>query len=212
MENLGTIVLAVGALGTASFGIVEALKWTFIGLMGFGQISKLLGDPIMKSLEVAYGSEYLSLLKAQYRVSRSAAELPKTIRQGARVGLTPDTAAGMADKVGVVDAEGLGVVAAALRAGKDLSDDQRNLLGRFELALDARIDAAIALANDRYTGSLRVIASFVSIVIALVVGLNAGVDFATSLVVGIAAVPVAPVAKDVAKAIQAAGKALPGKK
>lgn len=212
MENLGTIVVAVGALGTASFGIVEALKWTFIGLMGFGQITKLLGDPVMKSLEVAYGPEYLSLIKAQYRSGRTAAELPKTIRQGARVGLTPATAAGMAAKVGVVDAEGLADVAAALHAGTDLSDEQRNLLGRFELALDARIDSAMALANDKYTGSLRVIASLVSIIIALAVGLHAGADFATSLVVGIAAVPVAPVAKDVAKAIQAAGRALPARK
>ena len=39
MENLGTIVLAVGALGTASFGIVEALKWTGVGLFGFGKIN-----------------------------------------------------------------------------------------------------------------------------------------------------------------------------
>jgi hypothetical protein len=212
MDNLGTIVLAVGALGTAAFGIVEALKWTPIGLMGFGQINKLLGQPVMKALEVAYGPEYLLLLKAQYRAGRTQAQLPKTIRQGARVGLTPDTAAGMADRMGVVEASELVNVAEALQAGTDLSAAQTSILGRFELALDARIDAAMALANDKYGGSLRVVASAVAIIIAIAVGLNVGEDLLMSLVVGIAAVPIAPMAKDLTKAIQAAGKALPGKK
>ena len=212
MENLGTLVLAVGALGTAAFGIVEALKWTPIGLMGFGQINRLLGDPVMKALEVAYGPEYLSLLKGQYRSGRTEAQLSKTIRQGARVGLTPETAASLADRIGVVQPDDLTAVAASLQTGEDLSDEHRSILGRFELALDARIDAAMALANDRYAGSLRVIASVVAIVIALAVGLNAGEDLLISLVVGIAAVPIAPMAKDLSKAIQSAGTALPGKK
>ena len=212
MENLGTIVLAVGALGTAAFGIVEALKWTPIGLMGFGQINKLLGQPVMAALKVAYGPEYLLLLKAQYRAGRTEAQLPKTIRQGARVGLTPDTAAGMADRMGVVEAGELVNVAEALQSGTDLFAEQTSILGRFELALDARIDAAMALANDKYGGSLRVIASAVAIIIAIAVGLNVGEDLLMSLVVGIAAVPIAPMAKDLTKAIQAAGKALPGRK
>lgn len=214
MDNLGTIVLAVGALGTAAFGIVEALKWTPIGLMGFRQINKLLGQPVMRALEVAYGPEYLLLLKAQYRSGRTEAQLPKTIRQGARVGLTTDTAAGMAERTGVVEADELVNVAEAVQSGADLSDQQTNILGRFELALDARIDAPMALANDEYAGSLRVTASAVAIIIALAVGFNMeGEGYPLmSLIVGIAAVPIAPLAKDLTKVIQAAGKALPGKK
>ena len=52
MENLGTLVLAVGALGTAAFGIVEALKWTPIGLFGFGQIKPRYGAPSSKGARV----------------------------------------------------------------------------------------------------------------------------------------------------------------
>lgn len=211
MQNLGTIVVAVGALGTAAFGIVEALKWTGIGLMGFGQIRRLLGAPVMRALEVAYGPEFLTLLKAQYRSGRAEAQLPKTLRQGVRVGLTPNTAADLAGRIGVVGPDDLTGVAEALQSGAALSDEQRSVLGRFELALDARIDAAMALANDKYAGSLRVIASAVAIAIALAVGLGAGESPLLSLVVGIAAVPIAPVAKDLSKAIQAAGRALPGR-
>lgn len=212
MENLGTIVLAVGGLGTAAFGIVEALKWTPIGLMGFGQVTRLLGAPVLEALRVAYGPESLGLLEAQYRTGRSSGQLPKSIRQGVRVGLTPDTAGALADRLGVVAAKDLVAVAGALQKGTDLTDEQRSVLGRFELALDARIDAALALADDRYAGSMRVIASLVAIVIALAVGIYAGQSMLLALIVGIAAVPIAPMAKDLSSAIRAAGQALPGRK
>lgn len=208
MENLGTIVLAVGALGTASFGIVEGLKWTIVGLSGFRQIRKLLGDPVMEALRVAYGPEYMSLLKAQYRANRISGDLPRSLRQGARVGLTPSTAEALANQVGVVSKAELKTVAAALQKGKNLTDSQRNVLGRYELALDARIDAALALANDKYIGYIRVLASVVSIGIALAVRQAAGGEWLTAVIVGVAAVPIAPIAKDLASALQSAAKAM----
>ena len=204
-------MLAVGALGTASFGIIEGLKWTHLGLAGFGQISKLLGDPVMKALQIAYGPEYRSLLQAQYRANRTSGDLPRSLRQGARIGLTPDTAEALACQVGVVGGVELKAVAGALQKGKNLTESQRAVLGRCELALDARIDAALALANDRYIGIIRVMASFVSICIALVVwGAIApeGVRAWMALFVGIAAVPIAPIAKDLASALQSAAKAI----
>lgn len=213
MENLGTIVLAVGALGTASFGIVEGLKWTFVGLSGFRQIPKLLGGPVMKALRVAYGPEYLSLLRAQYRANRTSGELPKSIRQGARVGLTPETAAELANQIGVVNEADLKAVASTLQKGKDLTDAQRSVLGRYELALDTRIDAALALANDKYIGYIRVLASAISIGIALGVWRTTeGIELLEALIVGVAAVPIAPIAKDLASAIQSAAKAMPQRK
>lgn len=213
MENLGTIVLAVGALGTASFGIVEGLKWTFIGLSGFRQIPKLLGRPVMKALQIAYGPECMSLLRAQYRANRTSGELPKSLRQGARVGLTPETAAELANQIGVVNEADLKAVASTLQKGKDLTDAQRSILGRYELALDTRIDAALALANDKYIGYIRVLASAISIGIALGVWRTTeGIELLEALIVGVAAVPIAPIAKDLASAIQSAAKALPQRK
>lgn len=212
MENLGTIILAIGALGTASFGIVEALKWTRVGVMGFGRIKTLLGDPVMMALQLAYGSDFMLFLEAQYRNGRNSGELPRTIRQGARIGLTPETAPGLAAQVGVVDGQQLSEVAAAIQSNEELNSEQRNLLGRFELALDARIDAAMSLANDRYIGYVRLLASVVSIIIAAFVGISMGIDWKTWLIVGVAAVPVAPMAKDLASAIQAASKSMTGGK
>ncbi|HLF29438.1 MAG TPA: hypothetical protein VI566_00255 [Xanthomonadales bacterium] len=208
MENLGTLVVAVGALGTASFGIVEAFKWAWIGILGFGQIEKQLGAPVLGALRLAYGPGYLMFLKAQYRAGRGGSELRKTIRQGARVGLTPSTAKSLADYLGVVDPDRLAHVAELVQSGQELTDEQRGLLGRYELALDARIDAALALANERYVGCVRIHASVISIGIALWVGFVQGVDLKMALLIGVAAVPVAPIVKDLTSAIQAASNAM----
>ena len=43
MGQLGELVLAAGVIGTAAFGIVDGLKWLWIGRLGFGQIKNRLG-------------------------------------------------------------------------------------------------------------------------------------------------------------------------
>src|SRR5690348_3327308 len=58
VNSLGTAIGAAGALGTACFGIVEGLKWTRLGEMGFGRLQRILGDPLKSTLVVAYGEQY----------------------------------------------------------------------------------------------------------------------------------------------------------
>jgi hypothetical protein len=92
-------------------------------------------------------------------------------------------------------------------------------LGRFELAIDARIDAALAVARQRYAARARLSACGVSMLIAvstaMVMGRGASMDgwppVLVAVFVGLAAVTIAPVAKDVASGIQAAAKALRGR-
>lgn len=212
VSNLGTMILAIGALGTASFGIIDGLKWIGLGLFGFGQIPKLLGSPVMKALEIAHGPQYMKMLKGQYLANRTSGDLPKSIRQGARVGLTPETAVALAEEIGVVGATDLKAVAASLQKGKALTDNQRGVLGRYELALDTRIDAALALANDHYVNYMRFFASLVAIAIAFGVRQYTRGDILTTLIIGFTAVPLAPIAKDLATAIQSAAKAMRQKK
>jgi hypothetical protein len=202
------MILAIGALGTASFGIIDGLKWIGFGLLGFGQIQKLLGSPVMKALEIAYGPQYMKMLKGQYLANRRSGDLPKSIRQGARVGLTPETAAALAGEIGVVKAADLKAVAGSLHKGKALTENQRGVLGRYELALDTRIDAALALANDHYINYMRFFASLVAIAIAFGVREYTGGDVLTTLIIGFTAVPLAPIAKDLATAIQSAAQAM----
>jgi hypothetical protein len=219
LDSLGDLVLATGALGTAAFGIVEALKRTsMIGEAGFPAIPRLLGEALMGALRKAYGPEVEDLLRAQYRGDLEA--LAKVLRQGMRIGLTPSNAEAIATTLGVVDAATLKAAATGLETGQELPPELRNALGRFELAADARIDAALALARDRYARSAKITASLFALVVAVVVAVfialgppdpNVGPPVQvvlTGILVGLAAVPLAPVAKDIAAALKAATEAL----
>jgi hypothetical protein len=208
-DHLGDLVLAAGALGTAAFGIVEGLKrWRFLGEAGFAVIIRVLG-PIVDTLKAAYGPDVETLLRAQYRGSQD--EFARILRQGARIGLTRDNAAAVAATLAIVDAGLLQQAAAAVDAGQELPANLRNVLGRYELAVDARIDAALTLAQAHYAAAARIGASMVAIVIALTVGFfytTEPRERGLALLVGLAAVPLAPIAKDVVSALKATVDAL----
>ena len=207
MDYIGTIILATGALGTAAFGIVEALKWTSLSEAGFGAIRGVLG-PIMETLMVAYGPDFENLLRSHYKGDQR--ELARVIRQGVRIGLAEENAERVARFLGVIEGDKLKEAARLVEEGKELSAELRNVLGRFELAADARIDAALTLAQNRYVGTVRIVASIIALAIALAVGAYLE-RFFISLVVGVAAVPIAPVAKDLVTALESASKAIKAK-
>jgi hypothetical protein len=211
-DNVGNIVAAAGALGTACFGIVEALKWTPLGEAGFGQIKKLLGPELLSALQVAYGVQYEKLLRAQYRQdSQQQALIAKSLRQGVRLGLSESNAAQIATYMGTVSPQALTLAATSIAAGNTLASADQNAIGRFEIAVDARIDSALSSAQDSYLGSIRVAASVLAIGIAeAVVYLSdtVTIGYWGGLLVGIVAVPLAPIANDVVAALQAATKAM----
>lgn len=211
-DVIGTIVAAAGTLGTACFGIVEALKWTPLGEAGFGQIKRLLGPQLLGALHVAYGADYEKLLRAQYRQDSSQQTLiAKALRQGVRLGLTADNGAAIAAYIGTVKPADLQTAAAHVAAGTPLSAVDQNAIARFEMAADARIDSALSRAQDKYLGTVRCSASALAVGIAELVVYLSGtqtVGYWGGLLVGIVAVPLAPIANDVVGALQAATKAL----
>lgn len=208
--DITNAILATGALGAAAFGIVEALKFTGLGNAGFSVAIAHLG-PLLRALEVAYGTAVQDLLRGQYRADDKDL-LARTLRQGVRVGLTEQTADAVAAFLGAINAARLKEAVTAAEQGSTLTAEQRNVLGRFELAADARIDAALTLARARYVDATRITASIVALVLALVVGWNMpDVSMLQAFIVGLAAVPLAPIAKDVASGIQSAAKALKGR-
>ena len=113
----------------------------------------------------------------------------------------------LASFLGVVEGKALADAAACLQGGEDISTDHQQVLGRFELAVDARIEAALAMAQSHYGGKLRTLASMISLVIGGGVGLYLAEPI-LGLLVGLAAVPLAPIAKDLVSALQAATLAL----
>ena len=113
----------------------------------------------------------------------------------------------MANAVGFNNEDLLKDLVSKLNAGEELSPEERNVLGRFELAVDVRIDAAITLAQNKYADSMRLTAAVIAVGVALVVGYKMSM-LPVAAVVGFLAVPLAPVAKDVVTALRSASEAL----
>ncbi len=207
--DLPTLALATSALGTAAFGIVEALKWTrTVGLAGFATAWSRLGA-LTQTLDTAYGPIAKETIGDRYR--GDATELTRMLRQGVRVGLTTDNAEPVAKFLGTINGPALRVVLEKRDSGAPVSDAERAILARYELAADARIDAALTVAQVHYTGAARILAMFASLIMALVAFLamdEPKPHWSWALIIGVAAVPIAPIAKDVASGLSAAARAL----
>lgn len=204
-DQLTSIILTASSLGVTAFGIVETLKWTRIGQFGFNEMRKHLGQLIL-ALETTHSTNLEQVLRSLYRGEHS--ELAKTLRQGVRAGLTTDNAATLALTLHTINENALTAVAAAFAAGTELTSEQRNVLGRFELAADAKIDAALMSAQSHYAGKMRLLAGAIAICLGLILGLVQSASqfdlftLGQALIVGILAIPVAPIAKDLVSTLQ----------
>jgi len=206
--------------------------------VGLGAVKKM-ALPLRPALKCAYGEGAAEIIAQQYRSSRGAGEAPDTIRQGVRLGLpylAPATAAGLIAAVWDMEAEHAVALARALQASGASSpagggvsagpasagaiDPVQALAGRFATALDARVNAAFQLADERYETVAKTAAGVVAVLLAAVFnwgladhgdkacgavgcGLWHGVyQWPVALAIGLVAVPLAPVAKDLSTSLQ----------
>jgi hypothetical protein len=236
LQDPGTYVLAVGALGVAAYGVVDASKMVpWIDLAGFERLFDRSGhggrrwpisqpttlQPLMPALQAAFGAPVLELLKAQYRGGRSKGDLPRTLRQGVRIGfglMEAQQVEQVAMAIGLPPVMARRAVTAlalerqatlrdGVAVGRASAEDSTGL-AQLETAIDARIDAALTLAEVQYATQLKLAATVVALAVAGAVGVVLGRPWYEWLLVGLAAVPLAPVAKDLATALQEATKAL----
>jgi len=101
-SDFGNVIAAIGAFGTAAFGIVESagkafsISWTSnkgktchnwgLPYAGFREIKRMM-KPLRPALKYAYGDDYMEIISQQYRTGGSTGDAPDTIRQGVRLGL-----------------------------------------------------------------------------------------------------------------------------
>jgi hypothetical protein len=216
LPDLGSVALAVGALGTASFALVDSTKIGRKGGIsnsGFGFIQDAVHEFLLPGPGGA--DRLLGMLHGHWINGSALADQKAIAKSLIKLALAPDTAAVYA-RATRVDAEVLTEVAKNMVTGEPLSPQQANALGRFDLALTARLDEAYQRADQKYRNSARLFASLVSVVLALVGGWTVASsegapflgtpDMAIAVLCGLLAVPFAPIAKDLASALQAGVK------
>ena len=214
LQNLPQVILAVGGLGTAAFGLVDATKvfWGGVNHIGFSGIRRRIAGLIPHRASNALGQrDVLETLKGNWFNGTDLASQKAIAKSLIKLAFNPDNAEGMAGASGV-DPEVLKSVAVSLANGTPLTPAQNDIWARFDLILTALLDETYQRADQQYTNGTRAWAVVFSIALAIVAGLiiNANatdgvhIAFWESFVVGLLATPLAPIAKDLSSALSTA--------
>jgi hypothetical protein len=218
MTQFSNQIIAVGALGTAAYGLVDATKAFRGGISnrGFSFIETALtpfGDALDEALGRNPGCEWQKVMKSHWVSGRAKDEQKAIAVSLIQLGLTATNAPAIATAA-QVSPEELGKIVVALEKGQELTAEQLNVLGRFKATIEARIDAAYDRAEEVYRNSARFAAGMVSVLLAVAatyIFYPDGADprhYQIAILIGLVAVPLAPIAKDLASALSTAAAAL----
>jgi hypothetical protein len=216
--DLSKIVLAVGGLGTAAYGVVDASKGFGGGISnrGFGDvrqiITKFIPPPPAGKVESAHSlPSALATLRANWINGMPMSDQKSVAKALIKLNLTRENAKVMAEAAGV-DPDRLAGVADKLVTGAALAPEETDVYGRFDLLLSAQLDQGYQRGDQRYRNSAKVLAIPVAIALALLgawaidgKGFDAH-EALKALAGGLLATPLAPVAKDLSSTIQAGAK------
>lgn len=218
-------ITTVGALGTAAFGLVDASKLLpgLIPSSGFAFIRKLVAQLAPASDGTVPRGSALTVtaitdtLHANWVNGMALAEQKSVAKTLVKLRLNAETAPDLASLTGV-DKDVLTSVAKKLANGNPMTQPEMDTYGRFDVLLATFIDRAYQNADQRYRTSAKSAACLVAIVLAEVAAYFLGIlvangrpiwpNIGMAALVGLVATPLAPVAKDLATALNTAAKAV----
>lgn len=218
--QLTGMIVAVGALGTAAYGLVDTTKSVFGGVSnaGFVYIQRVIAElfPATDAKQAPpplLGTDaLLGQLRASWLNGVPLADQRMIAKTLIKLRLTPENAGAMAQQAGV-DAEVLTSVVRKMSSGEPLKQPETDAFGRFDLILTTALDQAYQRADQRYRNWCKALAIPLSVILAMIAawalhdkdipGL-----YTKALLAGLLATPLAPIAKDVSSAVQAGAKAV----
>lgn len=217
LQNLPSVITAIGGLGTAAFGLVDATKTLYgggVNRIGFSRIKATVGD--LTPGAAANGltqSKIVDTLKANWFNGKDLESQKAIAKSLIKVGLTTGNAAALAAKTGV-NSSTLQAVANSIASNTALTSAQSDVYSRFDFVITALLDEVYQDADQRYTNWTRVLAAVFAVLLALFGGSNlhdnakipywGSNDMWLALFAGVLATPLAPIAKNVSSALAAA--------
>ncbi|MGY2996912.1 hypothetical protein [Mesorhizobium sp. URHB0026] len=213
LGDLGGMVSSIGALGTAAFGLVDATKVYRGGVsnIGFGFISDVV-TPYKSALALVNADDPLATVRANWLNGVAKSDQKAAVKSLIRLGLTAASVAALAAAAPGIDAGALKAASLKIDGGQTLTEDDINVLGRFDAIVDAQMDAGFERADQKYRNAAKVLAAGFAITLAMlgeaVLGGTTPRDYMTALLVGLVSTPVAPIAKDLASALGTAVSAM----
>jgi hypothetical protein len=218
--SLPDAIMAVGGLGTAAFGLLEAIKPVFpmINLIGFGGIEKtvssLTPDVVGAGAPVNAlpRAKVLDSLRANWVNGTDLGNQKAMAKSLIKLHLSTGNAAALATATNV-DPALLTQTAASITTGTALNQPQSDAYARFDLIVTALLDEVYQHADQFYRNWMRGLAAAIAVVLALAGGyaLQGGTanywwtkEMGEAILVGLLATPLAPIAKDVSTALATA--------
>jgi hypothetical protein len=218
LTNVLSLLPVVGGLGTAAMGIVDSTKvfWGGPSNFGFGYVEngvKPFLIPKDNQTAVFKGPQVLQTLRANWLNGVTKPDQKAIAKALIHLGLTEDSAPALAKAAGV-DAVKLTTLAEKVKSGGVPDNTEVSVLGQFDVILSAVLDTAYERGDQKYRNACKILALGISTVLSVMAGsflYGTYFDlrhFGISLLVGLSATPLAPVAKDLATSLQAAVAAI----
>lgn len=215
--NIGGLVSSIGALGTAAFGLVDATKVYRGGVsnIGFGFIRDAV-TPYKSALALVNADDPLATVRANWLNGVAKSDQKAAVKSLIRLGLTTTSADALAAAAPGIDAGALKAASLKVDGGQALTEDDINVLGRFDAIVDAQMDAGFERADQQYRNAAKVLAAAFAIVLAVLggavmsdyTGADGTKNLIVALLVGVISTPIAPIAKDLASALGTAVSAM----
>ena len=220
LQNLPSVITAIGGLGTAAFGLVDATKtfWGGVNRIGFSRIRKAIesltpGAPASGLTQ----AKMIETLRSNWYTGKDLASQKAVAKTLVKFNMTAANANSLAAMTGV-DAKKLVSVAEKIVSGTPLEHDESDVYSRFDLILTALLDEVYQRADHAYVNGARFTAFLFALMLAFVGGwtLVGGSimsywwsrQMAEALIAGLLATPLAPIAKDLSSALATAVNSL----
>ena len=219
--QLSQLITAVGGLGTAAFGLLEALKpvCPLINRIGLRHIWETVsaltpsqsGDHLPHApVNALPRKSILASVAANWVNGNDIAGQKAIAKSLVKLHLSPGNAAALAAAANV-DPVVLKSVAEKTLAGQSLTPQESDIFARFDLIVTAMLDECYQLSDQLYRNATRGLAAAIAVALALAggwlidgAGFWQGRDLGLAFIVGLLATPLAPVAKDLSTALATA--------
>jgi len=216
-DHLTGLIAAVGALGTAAYGLVDACKGLFprggISARGLAYIRKSV-TPLLPDTSISAVGSQLSrdaifeTLRSNWINGVDSDDQQAIAKTLIKLRMDADSADVFA-KITGVDKDVLKSVIQQMVTGAALSPAQTDAYARFDLMLSTILSQAYERADQQYRNTAKLTAVPVSVGLACcgALALNQwhtdNAHLGVALILGLVATPLAPIAKDLSSAVQA---------
>lgn len=217
-QNLGPIVTAIGGLGTAAFGLLDAVKSVLspINLIGFPHIRDVVAG--LTPNETGAGSpanslpqtNVLATLRANWINGNDLVSQKAIAKSLVKLHLSVGNARAIAAKTNL-DQDLLIQVATSMALGTALTQVESDAYSRFDLIVTAMLDEAYQHSDQVYRNSMRALAGVIGVIVAVLGGWSlvtanywGSTEMWQAVLIGMLATPLAPIAKDISSALATA--------